>query len=611
MYGTPYSSRWPEGVTSTMGLVVPLALGLLLGIGCSSGGGGSAETDSGVVDAGAGDAAFEAGADALDAFAEVEDVSDDFEMPPPIIGRPSWTRHAPAVRRLTHREVRNAVQDIFGIQVGDAFDAMPPEVLVDGFAANAAVHAPTPAVLEAYDRAFREVVDMVAVQLGVEAHGCGSFACGDYLDELLRTVFRRPVDDAEREQVQRIFDEWSERAGRDTAFRLVLRYLLLSPEFLYAIEGADREPVDGFWELDSWEIATRLALLIWASVPDPALLELAAGDLLVDPAVIEVQARRMLDDPRAREGVLGFYEQLLDLESIGGVEVADTEELDALRVYERLQPSMRFEAEIFIARHFFSDDPTWAHMLTSPVAYATEILAEEAYQTSIPDGSEAIAWDTEAVEAPETFRDRTVYVLDVDPERRAGILTLPGILHRGSLPDRPSPVRRGVFVQERILCQPPVPPPNNVPGLDEAEASFDIVTNRDRYTAHTASRACAGCHQVIDGVGFPFENYDRIGAWRSTDSGRQVDASGQVLGTDVDGPVLDAVDLAHLLASSRSVHDCHVLQWYRRAHGRSLHEGDLEEVERLQESFWESSGDLHELIVSIATSDGFRRRRAP
>ena len=115
---------------------------------------------------------------------------------------------------------------------------------------------------------------------------------------------------------------------------------------------------------------------------------------------------------------------------------------------------------------------------------------------------------------------------------------------------------------------------------------------------------------AIDGIGFTFEHYDSLGAWRDEDNGFPVDSSGELVGTDLDGPVVDAVELSQTLAGSRTAHDCHVVNWTRYALGRSTNGMDKKNIDELKKGFWESNGDIRSLLVNLVSSPLFRTTRS-
>jgi hypothetical protein len=115
----------------------------------------------------------------------------------------------------------------------------------------------------------------------------------------------------------------------------------------------------------------------------------------------------------------------------------------------------------------------------------------------------------------------------------------------------------------------------------------------------------------IDGLGFGFEHYDAIGGFRELDQGLPIDASGNLDGTDVDGPYVGGIELSEALAESETVHDCATRQWVRYAIGRAPERSESCMLERLGDRFLESGGDIQDLLIAIVTSLEFRHRAAP
>jgi hypothetical protein len=206
---------------------------------------------------------------------------------------------------------------------------------------------------------------------------------------------------------------------------------------------------------------------------------------------------------------------------------------------------------------------------------------------------------------------KTLKKVTVDPTKRAGIVTNAGMLAGFAHTTQDSPVLRGVFVLDRLLCSAPPPPPTDVNTSPPAPNANVPQTTRDEFATQHEQGACAGCHHVIDGIGFGFENYDAIGAWRTTDNGLPVDASGWfVTGTagELQGTFDGAVDLAHKLATSPTVHACVAREWLRYALGTDAASIDTTTLEPLVSAFESSNLNMRELVIAIVKSDAFRRR---
>ena len=195
----------------------------------------------------------------------------------------------------------------------------------------------------------------------------------------------------------------------------------------------------------------------------------------------------------------------------------------------------------------------------------------------------------------------------LNPQQRAGVLTQAGFLASHAKADQTSPVQRGLFVREQLLCAAPPPPPANVnttlPPHDPA------ATTRERLTAHRSAAGCAACHALLDPVGFTFEHFDGVGLWRDTEAGKPVDATGELVGTvDADGELDGALELAATLSQSAQVRECIAKQWFRFGYGRSEATVDQCTLHRLYEAFAASGGNWRALVLELTQTDAFRYR---
>jgi hypothetical protein len=197
----------------------------------------------------------------------------------------------------------------------------------------------------------------------------------------------------------------------------------------------------------------------------------------------------------------------------------------------------------------------------------------------------------------------------LDPARRAGFLTHASVLSVLAKPDQSSPVHRGKFIRERLLCQTLPPPPNDVE--IKPPAVRPGIPTRRRFEQHSADPSCSGCHLLMDPIGFGFEHYDGVGLFRERDQGAPVDASGEILGSgDADGPFDGAVELAHRLAESEEVRSCVVMQWFRFGYGRAEQADDQCSMAELERAFAESGHNIKALLLALTQTDAFRYRSA-
>jgi hypothetical protein len=237
----------------------------------------------------------------------------------------------------------------------------------------------------------------------------------------------------------------------------------------------------------------------------------------------------------------------------------------------------------------WSSDRRLSTLLTAPIGFVTAPLAA-LYGVTVPVGP-------------------TLQRVTFDPAERSGLLTQAAFLATHALPNQSSPVTRGKFVRELLMCQPAAPPP---PDINVTPPEVDPTkSTRERFAQHTASPACSGCHALMDPIGFGLESYDAIGRYRALEGNKPVDASGEIVGSlDLDGKFTGARELAEKLAASQQVHDCVVTQWYRYAFGRFDGPGDTCSLAELRQSFTASGGDLRELLVTLAQTESFLNRPA-
>ncbi|MEZ4317001.1 MAG: DUF1592 domain-containing protein [Myxococcota bacterium] len=490
------------------------------------------------------------------------------------------------MRRLTESQLRNTVADLFpGVDL-PTFEVVN-DPLVHGYDNNASVQAPTALLIS-------EIRDMsLAVTTAAMDDPAAWITCDldlpdtpcihDFLLDFGDRAFRRPLTTDEETVFIGFYDAMEALDGDPrAALQLTLQAYLNSGPFLYLPEyGTDPAALPGERvALSDYEMASRLSYFLWNSMPDDALMTAAENGELATEAGIEVQAWRMLADPRAEQSVANFHRLWLELDEIAHIapDPATYPQWEA-----GMAEAARDEVDALIWASAFGPTPTLDHLLLD--------------RTTSGDPQLATLYGTGGTE--------------LSAAERAGFFTRVGWLGATSHPVYASPIQRGVFVLERMLCVPPPAPPANINTTLPEDDPVDIVTNRDRYEAHSTNPTCFGCHESIDGIGFGFENYDGVGVYRTVDNGEPVDASGQFVTGDLDGTAYEGgVALSTLLAGSESVHACVTRQWYRYALGRSDAPGDEATLADLSAAYWGTGGELPQLLVDIARTESFRTRRA-
>jgi hypothetical protein len=504
------------------------------------------------------------------------------------------------MRRLSSREYLNTLSDLFP-SIRPELPILPIEDPVDSFDNDArALGASDVHVSRWEEIAFRYTSDLTTNQNALTSflpcsadatNDTAAQACGrELVEKFGQATHRRPLTSEEQARYQGLFEEQLAAIDFEAAVQITAMAMLQSPWFLYRLEPTSPDASDSVTPLDDWEMASRLSYFFWQRTPDDELFAAAASGSLTDEADVESQARRMAADPRAREAVADFHRQWLFFDRIFREE-HDTRVPDLFPNWSAASQAPAHEEMLrFVGRTVFDGGGTLSDLLLSR---ETEVDPSLASIYGVEGPNDEGQWAT--VTLPEG--------------ERAGILTRVGFLAAHAHSANGSPPLRGAYVMARMFCLPPVSPP---PDADTSppELMGQALTNRELFEERTTPVACQGCHTVIDGFGFGFENYDAIGAYRTTDNGRPVNAVTTLVGTDVNGDVDGAVELSQQLAQSDQVAACAVSRWFRYSRGRSLEGVDECVLDRLNARFSETGGNIIELMIDLASSPEFRYRPA-
>ncbi|WP_437818872.1 DUF1592 domain-containing protein [Sorangium sp. So ce1078] len=502
---------------------------------------------------------------------------------------------ASPLRRMTRFEYNNTIRDLLGDDSAPA-DAFVVEEEALGFNNQAAALGVTALLAEQLMKASEAIAARAAQDLERLLEGCdpavqGAEVCADELIARFgKRAFRRPLTPLESERFARLFAWGNDEHGFATGVELVIQAMLQSPHFLYRVELGMPDPVgDGVVPLSDHEIASRLSYLLLGSMPDDALFAAADAGELRTAEQVAAHARRLIEDPRARAAVANFHAQWLQLSNIDTL-TKDTAVYPSF--HAGLPALFRAETEAFL-EHVVFDDAAGdvATLLTAPYSLMN---AELRAFYGLPAGGAG---------APDELA-----IVPLDPAQRAGFLTHASLLSVLAKPNQSSPVHRGKFVRERLLCQTLPPPPPDV-DIQPPEVREGIPTRR-RFERHSEDPSCSGCHRLMDPIGFGFERYDGIGLYREFDEGVRVDASGEIAGSrGADGRFDGAVELAHRLAESDEVRQCVATQWFRFGYGRAEQAEDECSMNQIQEAFAESGYNIKALLVALTQTDAFRYRR--
>jgi mono/diheme cytochrome c family protein len=344
-------------------------------------------------------------------------------------------------------------------------------------------------------------------------------ACAErILSNLARRAFRRPVTAADLEAPLAFYRDARQGKGDfDAGIRAGLARILASPSFVFRAERSPAAVRAGAAHpVSDLELASRLSFFFWSSIPDDELLNLATAGRLRAPGVLEAQVKRLVADPRADamvENFTGQWLQLRNLEQRVSPDLLMFPDFD-----DNVRKAFRRETELFFAS-IVRGNQSALDLLRADYTFLNERLARH-YGIKGVYGTR--------------FRRVTL----TDPNRR-GLLGHGSILSLTSIANRTSPVIRGKYVMATLLNTPPLPPPPNVPALEDSAEKEKPTTVRQQLERHRANPVCASCHRNIDPIGFALENFDPVGRWREADQAElPVDSAGVLVdGRKVDGPI--------------------------------------------------------------------------
>jgi hypothetical protein len=295
---------------------------------------------------------------------------------------------------------------------------------------------------------------------------------------------------------------------------------------------------------------------------------------------MQAQVTRMLEDPKSQALLDNFAGQWLFIRAIAD----HTPDANYFPGFDdALRGAMREETTRYVKEFLFNGEPL-DHLLTADFSFVNDRLASHY-----------------GLANPGTSFTR----VKLDNGQRMGLLTQGSLLLVTSYAERTSPVKRGKWVLEQLMCSPPPPPPPNVPALmKEAVPSASL---RERMEAHRANPVCASCHKLMDPIGFGFEHYDAVGHYRDQDNGFAIDDSGMLPdGTTFQGPL----ELAPLLAQDPRLPRCMAQQLLTYALGRGVEKTvDRGDLDSITDAFVMGGYSFEQLVSLIVQSDAFRMRR--
>jgi mono/diheme cytochrome c family protein len=406
------------------------------------------------------------------------------------------------------------------------------------------------------------------------------------LSTLGRRAYRRPVTDNDMETLLSFYQQGrNNKKTFDQGIESAMRRVISGPEFLFRTETdpAGVSPNTPY-RISDFELASRLSFFLWSTIPDDQLLAVASQGKLHERAVLQRQVRRMLSDPKSDALISNFASEWLQLRNLRGL-IPDPNVFPDFD--DNLRQAFTRETELLFGS-ILREDRTVTDLLTADYTFVNERLARHYGISGV-------------------YGDRFRRVAITDDARR-GLLGQGSILSLTSVATRTAPVLRGKWVLANLLGIPPSPPPPDVPALKENTGGVPL-SMRERMAQHRASPVCAGCHRVMDPIGFSLENFDAVGQWRVKDGQAAIDARDTVYdGTKIDG----AVGLRNFLLSRQSV----VVQTMTEkllgySLGRALGYYDMPAVRTILRDASREDNRFSSIVMGIISSAPFQMRMTP
>lgn len=497
--------------------------------------------------------------------------------------KPAPTAAIAELRRLSRAELDNTLSALLGDPKHTALNLMPGDAVTPYDNASATQQA-SAVWLEAAEAVTSKVLEEA---LADPARRAALIPCTPTSDDDLacleqtvrafgRRALRRPVSSEEATTLMALHAQARQRGTFVTSVSLALRQLLLDPEFLYRIElGTPVAGAPGTFQLNAYELASRLSFLLQGRTPPDWLLELAASGGLETAEGVRTAAQQLLDAPEGRSRVEIFHAMWLGYQSLP--HAAD------------FNQALVTESTALVRKVVFEDKSDYRALFTSEETFIDDALATH---YGLPaTGAPGFRW-VKYGSAP-----------------RKGILSHGALLSNGVKQTDSSPTLRGKWIRNRLFCQEiPKPPPDVVADVPPP-ATGAAVCKKDRYAVHDSVASCAGCHTAMDPIGFGLEQFDRAGKFRTQEAEHPecaIDGKGALTGV---GAFVGAAGLADLLVQNGQLEGCVVKQLFRFTAGRTELPSDGPLLEALTERFVASGRRFDALVLALVSDDTFRQRR--
>lgn len=497
------------------------------------------------------------------------------------------------IRRLNRTHYNNTLRSLTGT-TQDWASKFPADNLSYGFDNIGEALTVQPLHIEVFEATAEAVVKELFALPATDARRTKVLACdaqtgghacvASTVTAFAEKAFRRPVVEADVKPFIDIADKFASTGGTvSDGLQLALKGVLLSPHFLFRVELDPSPTAKDVHRLSAYELATRLSYYLWSDMPDDALFASAKSGTLTTDAGLLSEVTRMLNDPKSKALVSDFAGQWLNTRRVENIKPDPT----TFPGYTAsIGAAMQTETAMLFGELLTQGRPI-SELITADFTFVNSQLATY-YGLPAPAG--------------DGFSK-----VSLAGAHRTGFLMQGSFLTLTSNPTRTSPVKRGKWVLEQLLCAPPPPPP---PGVDISGVDKGNASVRQRLEAHRAKEPCKSCHSVMDPVGLSFENFDAVGKYRTTDEWGPIDATGSLPTATGPVPFQSAEQLVPMLASDSRLGPCVAEKVLTYAIGRNFTASDELAIKNLLAGMDASGQGLRGLMGSAALSESLKSRRA-
>ncbi len=501
----------------------------------------------------------------------------------PIAANETFGRGVTGIQRLTRREYNRSLQLLLNVDLTREIESTLPPDNRTPFDNDYARQETSKPLIEGYQSVAEEAAAKVLADTQKLARvvGCtpknqaDEDCFGQFLKTFGRRALRRPLTAEETSAYAALLKSPAAEGQFNLAVGLVLRSMLQSLDFLYRSELGDGTTANApRFELTPYELATRLSFTLWGEGPDDALLEAAGNGMLTMPGGLKAQATRLIDAPQGRAQVSRFHAQLWQYES--------------MQISGAIAGPLRTESDALIERVVFEKQSSWFDVFRSKQTYVNGALREHYGLPLKPNA------DFEWVDYPRA--------------EQMGILSHGSVLSNGVSGNDTSPVFRGKFIREHMLCQRMPPPPTDV--MATLPKQTEGLCKPERLAAHSGQEKCAGCHKLMDGIGFGLEAFDAAGRFRENEFNRpdcKISGQGEYVGV---GNFTGPAGLASLLLKDEAaLSQCMLEGLYGYTVGRTaFSDADTRNVEALALRFSKGAHNMRQLLIDWVSDETFRFR---